>query len=513
MAKVPPSKLPRTTTPRSKGVRAPLEGVTGSVGGGRVQPNLPAAPAETNFAQAVRQFAYGITEAAQLVRYTSERERKAVVVAELNDKAGFVADFDFDAVKPLRGEENSAAMLRTLETMPDFTHLSPDTRGIIYRQLVGAYGRLQRQKSAELMDRMAHEDNNGMTERLSDRTQLEQAIKNFPEHYETNKLELTPDELQEPIVRALRFYVATGDEDGVKLLAPLARKQGLADNAAEAKKAVKVEKKRIAKEAIAAAKADAQNFEDTFVNAIWKEVNEINGAGLTASERQARFQALRDRTAKSQAFVEAKTRTDLDVNIGRAYRREGETDYKLIESFRQRINTVHNGGTDSTLQRDMYDAYNRGAWGPRGDLATTQYNSMATELTSTKRASQMKVVASTRAGLKADLLADRFKREPELWLKFGLKLMFLYEDEITRYLDENPDATDMEIFQYAMEKAAVYRTMKRPQIKEKFDERVKKAKEEAKAPGPPPKEYPDAKWDAKRKMWTVVRDGRLKGVK
>lgn len=28
----------------------------------------------------------------------------------------------------------------------------------------------------------------------------------------------------------------------------------------------------------------------------------------------------------------------------------------------------------------------------------------------------------------------------------------------------------------------------------------------------PPAEYPDAKWDGKRKMWTVVRDGRLMGV-
>jgi len=29
----------------------------------------------------------------------------------------------------------------------------------------------------------------------------------------------------------------------------------------------------------------------------------------------------------------------------------------------------------------------------------------------------------------------------------------------------------------------------------------------------PPTEYPDATWDDKRKMWTVVRDGRLMGVK
>jgi len=29
----------------------------------------------------------------------------------------------------------------------------------------------------------------------------------------------------------------------------------------------------------------------------------------------------------------------------------------------------------------------------------------------------------------------------------------------------------------------------------------------------PPAKYPDATWDPQRKMWTVVRNGRLMGVK
>jgi len=52
-----------------------------------------------------------------------------------------------------------------------------------------------------------------------------------------------------------------------------------------------------------------------------------------------------------------------------------------------------------------------------------------------------------------------------------------------------------------------------PKLDDFFRGETTRKKVESKEIPPKPKDYPDAKWSEEHQMWTVVRNGRLKGIK